>query len=279
MAVFLNDRFVENTEALLHVSDLSIQRGYGVFDFSRTVNGVPLFLNDHLQRFYNSAAYMHLPLKYSMQELSSIVQELIQRSSIPEAGIRMGLTGGYSPDSYHPAEANLILTCNPVKITTEEEFKTGYSIITHRYQRELPHVKSINYMMAVWLQPLLKEKQVNDLLYYNNESITEFPRANVFIVTPDSKLITPEKNILHGITRKNVLSLAAEMMTVEKRDITIDELISATEVFLTATTKRILPILKINGRPVGNGKVGKITTTLYNKFLQLESSIIHLVSR
>ena len=279
MAVFLNDRFVDNTEALLHVSDLSIQRGYGVFDFARTVNGVPLFLNDHLQRFYNSAAYMRLDVKYDMQALSSIIQELIEKSSIPETGVKIILTGGYSADSYRPAEPNLVITCNQVAISNASDFERGYSIITHQYQRELPHVKSINYLMAVWLQPLLKEKQADDLLYYTHESVTEFARSNVFIVTRDNKLVTPEKNILHGITRKNVLSLASEMMPVEERDVTIDELMNASEVFLTATTKRILPVLKINGRSVGNGKVGEITTTLYNKFLQLENSIIHLVSR
>lgn len=279
MAVFLNDRFVENSEGLLHVSDLSIQRGYGVFDFFRTVNGVPLFSNDHLQRFYNSAAYLHLPVKYDVQALSSIIHELIEKSSIHEAGVKIMLTGGYSADSYRPSEPNLVITCNPVAISTANDFERGYSIITHQYQRELPHVKSINYLMAVWLQPLLKEKQADDLLYYNNESLTEFARSNVFIVTPDNKLVTPEKNILHGITRKNVLSLATEMMAVEERGIPIDELINASEVFLTATTKRILPVLKINGRSVGNGKVGETTTRLYNKFLQLENSIAHLVSR
>lgn len=279
MAVFLNDRFVENTEALIHVSDLSMQRGYGVFDFLRTINGVPLFLNDHLQRFYNSAAYMHLPVKYNMEELSSIIHELIERSAIPEAGIRITLTGGYSPDSYHTAEPNLVITCNTVMISTEKDFDKGCSIITHQYQRELPHIKSINYMMAVWLQPLLKEKQADDLLYYNNESITEFPRCNVFIVTADNKLATPAKNILQGITRKNILSLAEELMPVEERDITIDELRSASQVFLTATTKKVLPVLKINDHTVGNGKAGEITRKLYDRFLQLENSSTHLVSR
>ena len=279
MTVFLNDRFVENSEALLHVSDLSIQRGYGVFDFARTVNGAPLFLNDHLQRFYNSAAYLHLPVKYDMQALSSIIHELIEKASLPEAGVKIMLTGGYSADSYRPAEPNLIITCNAVAISTANDFERGYSIITHQYQRELPHVKSINYLMAVWLQPLVKEKQADDLLYYTNESVTEFARSNVFMVTPDAKLVTPEKNILHGITRKNVLSLASEMMEVEVRDIAIEELINAPEVFLTATTKRILPILKINSRNVGNSKVGEVTTKLYNKFLQLENSLVHLVSR
>jgi D-alanine transaminase/branched-chain amino acid aminotransferase len=279
MAVFLNDRFTDNAGAFLHVTDLSIQRGYGVFDFLRTVNGVPLFLNDHLQRFYNSAAYLHLPVKFNIQELSSIIHELIQRSGVAEAGVRITLTGGYSTDSYHPAEPNLIITCNPVTTITDEEFEKGYSIITHHYQRELPHVKSINYLMAVWLLPLLKEKKADDLLYYNDESVTEFPRCNVFIVTSANRLVTPAKNILHGITRKNVLALATDVLPVEERDITLDELMNASEVFLTATTKNILPVLKINDHVVGDGHPGKITRELYKKFRQLENSLVHLVSR
>jgi len=279
MAVFINDQFVENSEAILHVSDLSMQRGYGIFDFCRTVNGIPLFLEDHLQRFYNSAASMHLSVKYNMRELSAIIHELINKSSIPEAGIRIMLTGGYSKDGYQPAEPNLIITCNPVKVVSDIDFEKGYSIITHQYQRELPQIKSINYLMAVWLQPLLKEKNADDLLYYNKESITEFPRCNVFIVTRDNKLATPSNNILHGITRKNVLSLAKETMEVEERDIPVEELMKAAEIFLTATTKKILPILKINGTIIGNGKPGPITTKLYKKFLELEKSITHLVNR
>ena len=277
--VFLNDRFVENEKAVLHVSDLSMQRGYGIFDFCRTVNGSPLFLQDHLQRFYNSAAAMHLPVKYSKQDLSSIILELVQKTSIAEAGVRMMLTGGYSKDGYQPAEPNLIITCNPVKVVNDNDFEKGYSVITHQYQRELPHIKSINYLMAVWLQPMLKEKQADDLLYFNEKSITEFPRCNVFIVTQDKKLVTPSTNILQGITRKNVLSMAKEIMTAEERNIPVDELTNASEVFLTATTKKILPILKINGKNIGDGKPGKITTDLYNKFLAFETSGTHLVSR
>jgi D-alanine transaminase/branched-chain amino acid aminotransferase len=279
MAVFLNDRFVEDHEALLHVSDLSMQRGYAIFDFFRTLNGVPLFLNDHFDRFYVSAEAMHLPMKKSRVELSTIIRELIKRSALTEAGIRIMLTGGESSDSYHPAEPNLIITCKPMKTSTQSDFEKGFSIITHEYQRELPHVKSINYLMAVWLQPLLKEKQADDILYYNKESITEFPRSNVFIITADNKLVTPVHQILKGITRKNILLLAAEMMPVEERDIAVDELMNATEVFLTSTSKKIMPVLKINNRTIGTGKPGTTTKILYHKFLELESSVTHLESR
>lgn len=279
MPAFINDRFVENEDALLHVSDLSIQRGYAVFDFLRTINGVPLFIADHLDRFNASAIAMHLIVRKKNGELLSIIHELIKRSSLSEAGIRIMLTGGYSQDSYHLAEPNLLITCNPVKTASQTDFEKGYSIITYDYQRELPYVKSINYLLGVWLQPLLNEKQADDVLYFKNNIITEFPRSNLFIITKDDKLVTPAHNVLAGITRKNVLALAAEKMTVEERDITTEELMNAAEVFLTATTKRILPVVKIDNKMIGNGKPGKITATLYQSFLELEDSFVQFVSR
>lgn len=279
MPAFINDHFVENDYAALPISDLAFQRGYAVFDFFRVVNGVPLYIQDHLSRFFASAAAMHLPVNKSREEIISILEELIFRSSLPEAGVRITLTGGFSADGYHPATPNLILTCQPVKPVTEADFEKGFSVITYAYQRELPHIKSINYLMAVWLQPHMKEKQADDVLYFNPKSITEFPRSNVFMVTKENTLVTPAHNILQGITRKNVLSLAQSIMPVEERDIPIDELMNASEVFLTATTKFILPVLKINGTPVGNSRPGKTTRLLYEKLLDLEKTYIQRVSR
>jgi len=274
MTAYLNNQFLPADEAKLHVSDLSMTRGYAIFDFFRTINAVPLFMHDHLDRFYASAEAMHIPIQKNREELVLIIEELIKRSSVTEAGIRLMQTGGYSADGYHPATPNLLITCNPVKTSTAADFEKGFSIITHEHQRELPHVKSTNYLMAVWLQPLLKEKQADDILYYNKESITEFPRSNVFIVTKENKLVTPAYNMLKGITRKNILSHAIEIMPVEERNIRVEELVEAKEIFLTATTKKIIPIVKLNGKIVADGKPGSITRKLYKNFLQLEQSLI-----
>lgn len=273
MAVYFNDQFINNEEAKLHVSDLSMQRGYAVFDFFRTINGVPLFMDDHLERFYASAAGLHLAINKSGEELKAIVQELIRRSSLSEAGIRLMLTGGYSADSYHPMMPNLLITCNPVKTATEDDFEKGYTVITHEHQRQLPHIKSINYLMAVWLQPLLKEKGADDVLYHDHNIITEFPRSNVFIVTADATLVTPARNILYGITRKHILSLAASSMPVEERDITLPELMNASEVFLTSTTKKIIPVLRIDNHITGNGKPGTVTRELYRQLTTLQTTL------
>ncbi len=274
MAVYLNNRFLENEEAMLHVSDLSIQRGYAIFDFFRTVDGVPLFMPDHLDRFFASAAAMHLTVKQIREELTTIIIELIKRTDIPQVGIRMMLTGGNSPDHFQPAEPNLLITCNPITMFDLSDFEKGFSIITHEHQRDLPHIKSINYQMGVWLLPQLKKHNADDALYYKNNTITEFPRSNIFIVTPENKMVTPKHNMLLGVTRKNILKMAEEIMPTEERDISLEELMNADEIMLTSTTKRIVPILKVNNQIISNGKPGKFTTILYEKLLALEKSIV-----
>ena len=273
MAIYFNNRFLQNDEAMLHISDLSIQRDYATFDFFRTVDGIPLFLQDHLDRFYASAKAMHLNIKQTREELAGIIIELIKQTGVQEAGIRLMLTGGYSPDSFEPAEPNLIIICNPIKMFDVADFEKGFSVITHEYQRDLPLIKSTNYLFAVWLQPELKKQQADEVLYFNNNIITEFPRGNVFIVS-SGKFITPEKNVLLGVTRKNILKIAANILPVEERDITVKELMQANEVFLCSTTKRIVPVIKINNSPVGNGVPGEFTKLLYQNFLELEKTYV-----
>lgn len=272
MPAFLNDRFITNDEAVLHSSDLSIQRGYGVFDFLRTVNAHPLFLQHHLDRFFHSAENMHLQLPYSKEELTNIIHQLIEQSQLKEAGVRLLLTGGYSQDTYHISKPNLLITCNPVSTSTMEMFQKGLSIITYEHQRELPHIKSINYLMAVWLHPLLKEKKADDVLYHYNNNITEFPRANVFAVI-NNVLVTPANNMLKGITRKFVLEQAVSFIPTEERDIHPEELYHASEIFLTSTTKRVMPVLRLNDVIVAKGTPGPVASALWEMFMKMEQNI------
>ncbi|MGO8055712.1 aminotransferase class IV, partial [Rhizobium leguminosarum] len=95
--------------------------------------------------------------------------------------------------------------------------------------------------------------------YHRNSIITECPRSNLFIVTKENKLVTPAHNILKGITRKNVLQLASSIMEVEERDIKLTELLDAAEVFLTSTTKKVLPVLNVDGNAIGNARPGPVT--------------------
>lgn len=277
MVTYINDQFVNEEAASLHVSDLSMQRGYGVFDFFRTLNAVPLFMDEHLDRFFTSANALHLSVGKSANELKEIIHHLIKTSSLKEAGIRLMLTGGYSTDSYHPGTPNLVITCKPVKTAGPSDFEKGYRIITHEHQRELPHIKSINYQMAVWLLPLLKEKGVDDVLYHSNGIITEFPRSNIFIITSDQKMVTPARNILLGITRKTIIDIQKKVNPVLERDILLEELNTASEIFLTSTTKKLLPIVEVDGRQIGNGLPGPVTRSVLERLTRAQQASENMV--
>ena len=276
MLAYVNNQFIAEETATLQVSDLAIQRGFGIFDFFRTRNYIPLFLEDYLDRFFNSAAALRLQPTQNRQELTAIIDELIKKNNEPIAGIRIILTGGYSLDGYEPAlSPNLVMLQQKLKEPSPDQFVSGIKVITHEYQRELPTVKSINYLMGVWLQQKVKDQQAADVLYYKNGIVSEFPRANVFMITHDGKLVTPAENVLHGITRKQLLQLAAKKYTVEVRAVSIEEIKTAAEVFMTSTTKRLLPIYQIDEFVIGRGKAGPITTLLNADFIAMEEQLLN----
>lgn len=273
MITFVNNQFIDENKATLGITDLSIHRGYGIFDFFRTSNYIPLFLDDHLNRFFKSAAALRLQPPHTKAQLKEIIGEMIWQNKIANSGFKLILTGGYSSDGYVPGAPNFIITQQPVQMSDKEMFDRGIKIILHEYMRDLPEAKSINYLIGVYLQDRVKQQMADDVLYYKENSILEFPRSNVFAVTKDGTVVTPAKNVLHGITRKNVLELARQEYTTEERVITVDELKNAAEVFLTNTTKRIIPVVAVDGKSVADGKPGKVTTSLYEAFLKMERAL------
>jgi branched-chain amino acid aminotransferase len=267
---FVRGQMVPVNDAFLHVSDLAIQRGYGIFDFFKIADGHPFFLQDHLDRFFESARILKLQVPVLREEIEQSIHQLIARNEMPVSGIKLILTGGYSTDGYQPASSNLIMTQHPLSLPSAEQIERGVRIITYPYFKEFPAAKSINYMMGIWLLDLLKQEQAADVLYYHEEIVSEFPRCNVFLVDNAGSLLTPSRNILKGVTRKNVIALASRSMTVLEKDITRDDLYAAKEVFLTSTTKRILPVVAADHRVIGNGRPGPVALSLLEKLRSLE---------
>jgi branched-chain amino acid aminotransferase len=259
MYTFLNDTFLPAAEASLRVNDLSIQRGYGIFDYFKTIDGRPVFLDDHLDRFYRSAARMHLSVGKTREELKAVIAEIQQLNQLPDSGIRITLTGGYSTDSVSPGQPNLIITqhlLNP----PGKDCPPPVRLISYPYQRQLPDIKTIDYLMAIHLQPHIRERGAFDVLYHLGGVITECPRCNFFLVTADGALVTPVRNILKGITRMKVLEFAYAnskveerdvLLAVEERDVHLSEIPVAKEAFITSTSRHIVPVSHIDDIPIG----------------------------
>ena len=266
---FLNDEYLSAQNAKISVADLSVQRGYGVFDFFRTHEGCPLFIEDHLARLEQSASILRLPLTYKRDQLKEIVMKLIRKNDFNSSGIRITITGGVSFDSYSISDPALIIT--EQKLETPKVMHAGLKLITYEHQRELPAVKSINYLTGIWLHESIQRSGADDVLYTSNGFALELPRSNYFIVTQDGCLVTPASNMLEGVTRKRILKIASGLMPVECRPVSVDEILKASEMFISSTTKRVSPILEINGQKIGNGKAGPITNGLFHALLTEES--------
>jgi branched-chain amino acid aminotransferase len=254
LSIFINDSFVPAGQASLLVTDLSIQRGYGIFDFFMTLGGRPIFLDAHLDRFFRSAAALRLPVGRTREELTAIIAGLQQRNGIPDSGIRMTLTGGYSADGYTLSQPNLIITQKPLDIAVTPICNPSIRLVTYPHCRQMPDTKTIDYLMAIWLQPYIRQQGANDVLYQLNGVVSECPRSNFFIVTADDAIVTPGRNILRGITRMKILEVAAARFRTEERDVTLEDIRMAKEAFIASTTNHIVPVSHVDGHPIGQGE-------------------------
>jgi branched-chain amino acid aminotransferase len=266
---FLNDAFIDEEKAVLHCTDLSIQRGYAVFDFFKVVDSVPVFLDDHLDRFYYSAGETRLEVGYPKDEMKRIILELLDKNNSRDTGVRITATGGYSVDGYQLAKPNLLISLRPFSIPTPEQLSKGITLMSYEHQRQLPHIKTIDYLMAIWLQPLLKQSGADDILYHQERMVSECPRSNFFIVTAEKKIITPASNVLKGVIRKKLIEVARQEFEVEERDLSIEEIKTANEAFITSTTKIILPVRQIDEHTFESRN--KIALHLRNQLLHLQA--------
>ena len=145
----IGGKLVVTEEAALMVNDLSIQRGYGIFDFFKVVDSEPVFLKEHLDRFYTSAAKMHLRISITREQLIADIHTLLAKNNVPESGIRLTLTGGYSEDGYTQSDPNLVITQSALSLN--RELPAGISLITHEFQRQLPQadVKTVSNLLRL----------------------------------------------------------------------------------------------------------------------------------
>ncbi len=265
----LNGHLIAKEDAYIHVSDVGLQRGYGIFEYFVVVQGVPLFFDDYLDRFEYSAQFMDLSIPLSRAALKKRILDLVAVNKTLDCAIKIILTGGFSEDGYTPAPTpNLFIMPMPAIKHHAKETEQGIRLITVDYVRDLPQVKSLNYVMSLIAQKEMRNKSAQDVLYYKDGQVSESSRSNFFIVKDDNTIVTTARDILWGITRKQIIALAKANFQLEVRDITLSEVLTAKEAFLTSSSKGALAVVNIDGQPIGNGQQGVITKAideLYNQ--------------
>lgn len=274
MICIFNGQLKSEEEVSLPINDLAVLRGYGIFDFFRLSSGVPLFIDDHLDRFYRSASLVRIPVKESKDELKSLILKQILQNNMPESGIRLVLTGGTGSGAYSIGMPNLIVTQESISFPSQSSYDEGVKLITCDYLRDIPQVKTINYMTGIWMKEEIQRTQAYDVVYVHENKVHELTRSNIFIVNESGTLVTPAENVLMGVTRKHILKACAGVISVEERPITKEELYAAKEVFVSGTTKRVLPITVVDHVIYGNGKPGPVTLDIMKRFARVEAEYV-----
>ena len=274
LTAYLNDQWMPLEQAALPVTDLGLQRGYGIFDFLRITNGVPLYINDHLERFFNSAEKMRLPVGKTVDELKAIIRQLLDKNKLTDAGMRILLTGGPSPDGYQISQPNLCIIQQPLE-RPPGQMEKSIKLVTYSHMREMPHIKTTNYLMAAWLRPWVKEKGADDVLYHQLGIVSECPRSNFFLVMEDDRVLTASRNILKGITRKQIIALgAANNLAITETDILLDDIKKAKAAFITNSTGRIVPVYAIDDHQFNEPAENPVLKKLFALLMAHEQAVL-----
>lgn len=265
---YIDGEFVDEDHAQLSAKDITVLRGYGVFDFLVTYNKRPFYLEEHVARLENSAKDIGLKLSHSNSQICDIVQETIKKNPHhEESNIRIVYTGGISPDGVTPqGNGILMIMVTPKYELPDWWYNDGAAVATVDMERFIPTSKSTNYLNAVFAQNQAKKQGGIEAIYVDRENrVLEGTTTNIFCFK-DDVLVTPPDGILPGITRSVVLNLVKDKYRVELRHIDMDELKEFDEVFISASNKEIVPVIKINDMVVSSGKPGDRTRNVMALF-------------
>lgn len=265
---YVDGQFVEESEARLPVTDLAVLRGYGIFDFLRTYNGIPFHLNDHLLRLERSARLIGLPLPHSVSGMAEIVRETLAKNSHPESNIRIVVTGGTSQDGISPGNSQrLLVMISPVKPMPGDWYTKGAAIITCHVERFMPGAKSINYIPAILCQNEARSRGAVEAVYVDRDGyLLEGTTSNLFVVRGDTLITPPCDRVLPGITRQVVLELARKEFAVLERRVHKDELRLLDEAFLASSVKEVAPVVTVDAVSIGTGRPGGKTMRIMELF-------------
>lgn len=280
MKVYLNGQLVDRKDAKVSVFDHGYLYGDGVFEGIRVYNGLIFRLEQHLDRLYRSAHTIMLEIPILRQELKQAIIVTLKANKLKDAYIRLIVSRGEGDLGLDPRKCkkpNIVIITDKIVLYPKKIYEKGLEIITVPTRRNIseainPQIKSLNYLNNVMAKIEAVNSGYEEAIMLNNEGyVVECTGDNIFIYK-NKVLYTPSVKLgaLEGITRDTVNELAGKMKIEVKEDyLTRYDLYNAEECFLTGTAAEIVPVVKIDGRKIGDGKPGKITLQLIRDFKKL----------
>jgi len=261
---YLNGDYLPVEQAKVSVLDRGFIFGDGVYEVIPAYGGHLFRLEQHLQRLSNSLEGIHLDNPLALSQWQQIIEEVVKRNddNNQDQSIYLQVTRGAAKrDHVFPDEISqtIFVMSSPMQAVSEEKLTKGICAISHEDIRwRYCHIKSIALLPNTLMRQIAREAGADEAILNRDGNITEGAASNVFIVK-DGKIITPAKDecLLPGITRDLVLEIAAEAkLNYAEADISPEQLQNADEIWLTSSTKEILPVTQLDGKAVGNGKPG-----------------------
>jgi branched-chain amino acid aminotransferase len=277
MKIFIDGKYYSERDAKISVFDHGLLYGDGVFEGIRAYNGRVFRLKEHIDRLFYSAKAILLEIPMSHAALMKATVETCRQNKLRDGYIRLVVTRGVGTLGLNPnrcKRGSVIIIADRIQIYPPELYQRGMDIVTVATTRNLhsalnPAIKSLNYLNNILAKIEANNAGVEEAVMLNAEGfVAECTADNLFIVK-NGKLFTPplSAGALYGITRQTVMELAEESgLEVAEPNLTRYDLFCADECFLCGTGAEIVPVTKIDGRVIGNGKPGTITKKLVEDY-------------
>lgn len=264
---YLNGEFVTEEELLISPRDLGFTRGYAVFDFFRTYNGhKPFMLDSHIDRFFSSSKKIGLVLPWTKKEVKNIIINTLEKNDKnKEFAVRIIVSGGTSKSLAPTSLPTFMVILDELIYFPKSIYENGIKVLTVNHKRYNPYSKTIHYIEAIKHMQKINDEGFGEILYVYDDSVLEGAYSNFFCVV-NNKLVTAKHDVLPGITRQVIINKLNIKIPVEVRDLKVQELATAKEAFISVSSKGIVPVIKIDNKSIGNGKVGPVTKEIINKF-------------
>jgi len=283
---YVNGKYFKASEAKISIFDQGFIFGDGVYDTLVVRNGYIFKLDKHIDRLYRSAKAVKITPPLDKEELKKIVIETVRRSGLRDAYLKCIITRGIGRkpvlgkgETIKPTV--VVFAVPPVSVVDEEKIEKGAKLVSTTIKRTHPEsidprVKSLNYLPNMLMRREAVELGADESITYDYSGyVAEGGAENLFIVRGRT-LLTPARGILEGITRETVMEMARdEGYEVRETDLTKYDLYTADEVFLCSTAGGIFPVTEIDGRKIGDGRVGPVTKLMIEKYEKLLTEGTH----
>ena len=285
LKVYINGKLYEKSEAKVSVYDHGLLYGDGVFEGIRVYNGKVFRCREHIDRLYNSAKAIALPMPMSKDAVTRAIYDTCKANDLTDAYVRLVVTRGVGTlglDAHKCHDPQLIIITDDIALYPEDYYERGLEVVTVPTMRNhhnvvSPKIKSLNYLNNILAKIEAQQAGVIEAIMLNSHGyVAECTGDNIFIVSRGA-LVTPppEAGILEGITRAVVMELGAKAgLPVREQQLTRVDLYVAEECFLTGTAAEIIPVVRIDSRDIGDGKPGQTTLRLLEMFREETGSSV-----